>query len=345
MPPRTAEFDRLSGEAAASDPGPRLPRWLNWSLRLLVLTGLLAYILHGLDFGKVGETLRKLPLWAVGAGLACLALGQLLQAARWKVLLRDPVVRYLDCLAFISVGASLNLVSPSGILSDGTISYWMGKRNKTVLQSMSTLLASRLIGVGSMAILFAAAAPGHLWVFDKLAFGWAPAKALYLGAALVSVTVVAFLARKQKARILALLHQALPALKSPPHLALAVALSLGIQLAQFSMMAIGYRVLGIPVAFADILFFAPIMTFIGMIPMSIGGIGVRESLSIFFFTLLPGVEKEQLLAHAGYGYILMVGMAAANLLFAFAVLGKPGSKPAAAGTAGGKGADEGGRRA
>jgi uncharacterized membrane protein YbhN (UPF0104 family) len=91
-------------------------------------------------------------------------------------------------------------------------------------------------------------------------------------------------------------------------------------------MAIGYRALGIPVAFADILFFAPIMTFIGMIPMSIGGIGVRESLSIFFFTLLPGVEKEQLLAHAGYGYILMVGMAAANLLFAFAILGKPGSE-------------------
>lgn len=315
----------MSGTPAPAPPGPRIPRWLNWGLRLLVLAALLAYILHGLDFGKVGETLRKLPAWAVGVGLACLAFGQLLQAARWKVLMRDPAVRYRDCLAFISVGAVLNLVSPSGVLSDGTISYWMGKRNQAVLKSMSTLLASRLIGVGSMAILLAIALPGHLWVFEKLAFGWAPAKALYLGLALLSLAAVAFLARKQKERILRLLNQALPALRSPRHLALAVALSLGIQLAQFSMMAVGYRVLGIPIGFLDILFFAPIMTFIGMIPMSIGGIGVRESLSIFFFTLLPGVGKEQLLAHAGYGYILMVAMAGANLLLALAVLGKPGS--------------------
>jgi glycosyltransferase 2 family protein len=320
----------LDGGAAPPAPGRRFPAWLGWLLRLAVLAGFLAYILHGLDFSRVGETLRKLPASAVLAGLALLWCGQFLQALRWKTLLRDPSVRLLDCLAFICLGSSLNLVSPSGLLSDGTIAYWMGRRNQAVLKSMSTLLASRFIGVASMLILFAIALPGHTWVFRKLALGWAPGKAVFPLLALVSLAVIAFLARNQKARILALVHQALPALRSPRHLLLAVVLSVGIQLTQFGMQAVGYHVLEIPVGFLDILFFAPVMTFLGMIPMSIGGIGVREGLSIFFFTLLPGVGKEQLLAHAGYGYILMLGMALVNLLFAFWVLGKPkpGDRPA-----------------
>lgn len=304
--------------------GRRFPAWLAWTLRLAVLACLLAYILHGLDFAKIGDTLRKLPLRVFAYALALLACGQVLQALRWKVLLRDPSVRFRDCLAFISVGSSLNMVSPSSVVSDGTIGYWMGRRNRMVLQSLSALLASRVIGVASMGLLFLPALAGHLWVFRELTLGWAPAKALFGAAALASILTAAFLARRQKARILALLHQALPALKSPPALALAVLLSVGIQLGQFGVQYLGFRAMDIPVGFTDILFFSPIMTFIGMIPMSIGGIGVREGLSIFFFTLLPGVHKEQLLAHAGYGYVLIACMALINLLFAAAVLGRPG---------------------
>ena len=303
----------------------RFPVWLLWSLRVAVLVGLLTYILHGLDFGKIAETLGKLPPQVFIYGLVLLALGQTFQALRWKVLLHDKSIRFLDCLAFISVGAALNLVSPSGLLSDGTVAYWMGKRNKMVLRTMSTLLASRIIGVIAMAILFAITFPSHLWVFGKLSFGWAPTKAIFMGIGLLSIITVTIVARRNKERVSRLLHQALPSLKSPKALALAILLSLGVQLCLFTMMYLGFRAMEIPVGFLDILFFAPIMTFVGMVPMSIGGIGVRESLSIFFFTMLPGVAKEQLLAHAAYGYVLMAGMALVNLAFAFVVLGKPES--------------------
>lgn len=314
--------------------GRRFPAWLGRTLRLGVLIGLLAYILHGVDFSLVGATLKKLPVWAPFAGLALIVTGQFLQALRWKALLRDPSVRLLDCLAFISLGSSLTMVSPSGLISDGTVSYWMGRRNQAVLKSMSTLLASRFIGVASMLIFLAMALPAHTWVFQQLTFGWAPAKALFLGLALVSLAVVAFLARRQKDRILALLNQALPALRSPRHLILAVLLSMGIQLTQFGIQAVGCKVLEIPVGFLSILFFTPIITFIGMIPMSIGGLGVREGLYVFFYTMLPGVGKEQILALASFGYLLLVGMAALNLLFAYAVLGKPGSQSRGEGMSG-----------
>lgn len=326
MDEKTGASEATGAPEAPERKSRRFPAWLSWTLRGAVLVGLLAYILHGLDFAKVGTILSRLPVWAVLAGLALLLTGQALQAARWKVLLRESTVRYRDCFAFISVGATLNLVSPSGILSDGTIAYWMGKRNKMVIQSMSSLLASRLIGVFAMGLLFAIAFPSHLWVFGKLDLAWAPAKVLIIGMAVLSLAVAAVLARRHESRVRALLGQALPALKSPGSLLFALLLSVAVQLCQFAMLVIGYLVMEIPIGILDLFFFAPIMTFIGLIPMSIGGIGVREGLSIFFFTLLPGVEKEMLLAHAGYGYVLMAGMAAVNGLIALAVLGRPGPK-------------------
>jgi uncharacterized membrane protein YbhN (UPF0104 family) len=293
----------------------------------MVVAALLGYILHGLDFGRVIDNLRQLRVRTFLFGIAILAAGQALNAWRWKVLLGPSPIRYRDCLAFICVGASLNLVSPSSVLSDGTVAYWMGRRNKMVLQSMSTLLAARVIGMAAMLMLFLSAAPGHAWVFRELAFGWAPAKLLYGAAILVFLAAGAFLARRHKQRVLALINEALPALKNPAALAAALVLSLGVQACQFLMQYVGYRAMGIPVGFLDILFFSPIMTLLGMLPISIGGIGVREGLSIFFLTLLPGVRKEMLLAHSGYGYAVQAGLVAVNLLFALAVLGRPGKAP------------------
>lgn len=302
----------------------RFPAWLPWTLRLAVVAGLAAYILHELDFSKVGENLGRLPLRIFAFALLLQALGQFLLALRWKILLRDPAVPFLDCLAFIGMGASMNLVSPSGLLSDGAISYWMGRRNHNVIRSMSTLLASRLIGVGSMILFFAVALPGHLWAFHRLSIAWAPAKIAFAAIAAIALIAAAVLAYRNRRRVLDLLHQSLPFLRSPGVLTLAMALSIGIHTCQFLILYMGFRAMDIPIRYMDILFFSPVMTLIGMVPISIGGVGVRESLSIFFYTLLPGVHKEQLLAHAGYGYVVLGMMALVNLVVVFAVLGRRG---------------------
>ena len=100
-----------------------------------------------------------------------------------------------------------------------------------------------------------------------------------------------------------------------------MALSLAVQFVQMSAHWIAYRAIGAPVAYADILFFLPLITLLGMAPVSLGGMGVREGLGIFFYTLLPGVGREAVLAEAGFRYLLMAAMAAVNLAVAAAVLG------------------------
>ena len=98
-------------------------------------------------------------------------------------------------------------------------------------------------------------------------------------------------------------------------------ISLGVQLVQIAAHWIGYQALGAPIAYSDLLFFLPLITLLAMVPISLGGMGVREGLGIFFFTLLPGVGREAVLAEAGFRYLLMAVMAVVNIAVAGVVLG------------------------
>jgi hypothetical protein len=113
-----------------------------------------------------------------------------------------------------------------------------------------------------------------------------------------------------------------------------MALSLGVQLVQIAAHWIAYRAIGAPIAYSDLLFFLPFITLLGMAPVSLGGMGVREGLGIFFYTMLPGVGREAVLAEAGFRYLLMAVMAAVNLAVAMAVLGGPGARAARSSRAG-----------
>jgi uncharacterized membrane protein YbhN (UPF0104 family) len=127
-------------------------------------------------------------------------------------------------------------------------------------------------------------------------------------------------------KLIQLVDRALPILKDPLSLGLAMALSLAVQLAQISAHWIAYRAIGAPIAFADLLFFLPLITLLGMAPISLGGMGVREGLGIFFYTMLPGVGKEAVLAEAAFRYLLMAVMAVVNIALAGAVLGRLGRR-------------------
>ena len=84
---------------------------------------------------------------------------------------------------------------------------------------------------------------------------------------------------------------------------------------------VGFRSVGAPVAFADVMFFAPLVILLSTAPVSLGGIGVREGLGLFFYTMLPGVGPEAVLAQAGYGYLVLFTLGGLNLALAAAMLG------------------------
>lgn len=297
-------------------------------LKALVLLALVVLILGNADLGRVGAHLGRIPPAAWALALLALFVSVALQALRWKLLLKDTSLPYRECYALIGVGSSLAMVSPSSLLADGAVGVWLGKRRTGVLPALSTLLAARVIGAIAGVLLLLGALPSHLWVFRELRLEGAPRQTLAAGAAALVLAALVFLARRYRRKLSEIVGRALPILRDPRDLGLAMGLSLAVQLAQMAAHWIAYRAIGAPIAFADLLFFLPLIALLGMVPISLGGMGVREGLAIFFYTLLPGVGKEAVLAEAGFRYLLMAVMAVVNLAVAGAVLGRPASRSA-----------------
>lgn len=299
-------------------------------LKALVFLALVVLILRNADLARVGAHLGRIPPSAWALALAALFASLALQALRWKLLLKDPHLPYRECYAFIGVGSSLAMVAPSSLLADGAAGYWLGKRQSGVVRALSSLLAARAIGALSGVLLLLCALPSHLWVFRELRLEGSSRQALAAGALVLFLGALAFLARRYRLRLSEVVDRALPILKDPRDLGIAVGLSLAVQLVQMAAHWIAYRAIGAPVAYSDLIFFLPLITLLGMIPISLGGMGVREGLAIFFYTLLPGVGKEAVLAEAGFRYLLMAALAAVNLAVAGAVLGRPAAVKGAA---------------
>lgn len=292
-------------------------------LKALVFLSLAALILANADLGRVGDHLGRIPPAAWALALLALFASIALQALRWKLLLKDPSLPYRECYAFVGVGSSLAMVAPSSLLADGAAGYWLGKRQSGVLRALSALLAARIIGAAAGILLLLGALPSHFWVFRELRLEGTSRQALAGGAAILFLAALAFLARRHRRKLSEVVDRALPILKDPRDLGIAMGISLAVQLIQIAAHWIAYRAIGAPIAYADLLFFLPLITLLGMVPISLGGMGVREGLGIFFYTMLPGVGKEAVLAEAGFRYLLMAVLAVANLGVAGAVLGRP----------------------
>lgn len=295
------------------------PRPSTW-LKALVFLALAFLILRNADLGRVWEHLGRIPPAAYALAFAAMLASLALQALRWKLLLKDPAIPYRECYAFIAVGSSLAMVSPSSLLADGAIGYWLGKRQQGVLRALSTLLAARVLGAAAGIVLLLAALPSHLWVFREMQLEGGSRRALAAAALALALAAAAALSWRYRDRLAQIADRALPILKDPYSLAVALGLSLGVQLVQIAAHWVAFRAIGAPITYTDLLFFLPLITLLGMVPISLGGMGVREGLAIFFFTLLPGVGREAVLAEAGFRYLLMAAMAAVNAAVAGTVL-------------------------
>lgn len=298
-------------------------RWI-LVLKAGVLAALLTVLLRAVDLERIAGAIGNIPARVFAAGILLTLASLALQAFRWRLLLKDPGIPFRECLAFVGLGVSLNLVAPSAALSDGAVSYWLGRRNADVLKAMSTLLAAKLIGTLCAAGFLLVAMTSHLWVFARLPLEWSPVKAAFTVAAVGAAGLALLLIRRYRQRFDELAHRALPALLNPAILSQVVLISLVIHATQFTVYWLAFRAVGAPVAYLDVCFFSPLVTVMSMIPVSLGGIGVREGMQIFFYTLIPGVEKEMVLAQAGYNYLVLFAVAFLNLLFASMVLRHPG---------------------
>jgi uncharacterized protein (TIRG00374 family) len=295
------------------------------SVQLAVSAGLIAYLLWQIDIGATGEHIASSdPLYVVAAA-AVFAAALVPMAWRWQVLLaskgvREPL-RWLTKLYFIGYAASQ--VLPTGIGGDAVrIVEHARRRSKRRAEVAGAVLMERVVGLAGVLLVVAAGLAiagarhddvgGLLWV--ELACVAAVAAA---GVLVFSRTANAVLQEHIFPRAGAVrLHRPLSSvwialhgyrLQSGPLLS-ALGASVVVQFLRTVSIWLCGEAVGLDISPVVYLILGPVLFLVMMIPITVNGLGVRESFFVLFLGRF-GVHPEAAFAAGFLFFAVMIATA------------------------------------
>ena len=284
-------------------PSKRRAPW-QWLSRLLLGALIVWALAHGASEVPIGATLQKVHWQVLAGAIALYWVGQFLSAWRWQLLLnaiRAPHLAPVDfrsCVRWYGIGMFWNLWMPTGIGGDASRAL----HSAAVVQSRSVAAASvlmdRLSGlVGLLCIgVLALLCDSHARGAQSSAQAWrlmAIFGALLIGALLLWIFVQRLSARENvtattgpPAKIFGVvrsLQSALALYGAPQQRAVlwrALWLSLLVQLLQIGINWWLARAVGLTLNAVSVAWLAPVLALSSLIPLGIGGLGVREAAAI-----------------------------------------------------------------
>lgn len=262
---------------------------LKWTLRLALGLLVLALLLGQREtLLALLQTLRAVPFWAILASVIFYGAGQLLCAYKWQILLRKrgANVGLGACARAYFAGMFGNLWLPTNIggdaLKTAILHREIAPKNPQI--GLSDVAASVVVErlTGFLALLFLGAL-GALWS------GARNAQTLQiLGGALGVLAVFAgviWVSKHVKHRKIQLLRAALNLYAQPQNratLGVALALSLAFQVSQIVLNIGLARAANLGVSDAIFWWLGPLLSLSGLVPIGIGGLGVREAAAVAF---------------------------------------------------------------
>lgn len=255
---------------------------------------LLWYLSSKIDFASTLSSIRNAEPWLLGASLTQLAIQPFVSGLRWKLILRAlgnelPIGK---AVRFVWIGAFFSQALP-GTVGGDVVRIWLyWKSGASHRLAINSVAIDRIIMILSLLILVTALQPGLAARSQSRMAGWLPALMLAIGfggiAALMlsdrllkrfgqwpSLQAIAYIATDLRA---ALLH--------PVTFVAITAISI---LAYLNMAVTAWLIalaLGLPVTLIDSCILIPVALLATIIPVSVGGWGVREGAMI---VLMAGI--------------------------------------------------------
>jgi len=278
--------------------------------KLVVMAGLLAVLYRHVDFDAFRGALAGMKWGWLPLIYALLLMNTTLSSLKWQLLLRADGVRVPlpSLLSSYLIGTFFNLFLPSSIGGD---SYRVveASRHGGAAKSFASVFADRLTGFLALAIwglLFSAVGWSSLpdkrilWL-PVLVFGMMATMVFALVQRTWLVAVLRFLHFDRLNKLDAFLHRFLDSLASyhanRALLAKVFSISLFFQIMAMVIIFSISKAMGWQVPFIYFSIFVPLITLGEALPISIFGIGVRDSLYVFFFSQ-GGATREQALSMA-----------------------------------------------
>jgi len=282
---------------------------INTAIRLLVSIGIIVYLIASQfkDFKTIAGTLKQISIPLIMLSAATHIYGIWITAFRWQTLLKTQGVRL--SVAFLSgstlVGMFFNNFLPTSIGGDVYRAYDVSKKaDFPMSSSVSILVVERFTGIIASGV-FAIAA-----LF--LGFTAVGGKSIIIPIVIfVALSVLIFfiilnphmlgldkLAKRFKfaAKILDKLQNVYKTFLSFKKFKTALSLTMFYSLTlQFNVILnywLASKALGIELSLSSFIFIVPVVTIISMLPVSLGGIGVREG-SLVFLMVSLGASSEK----------------------------------------------------
>jgi uncharacterized membrane protein YbhN (UPF0104 family) len=289
-----------------ADPSVRrrgLPPWLSLLLRVVVTVALMAYAVREVKWADLRQHLREAEWGWWLAGLVASVAVQVVAGIRWAALARplgfDRPRRFFIWRFF--EGMFFSLCLPSSIGGDVIKAYRIGDTTPRRLLAGCSVLADRLTGLAALGVL-----AGTALAATKHDLGIAGT--VGVGAALLAAVLAAFwLGLRSIDRLLgvlpdphparSLLAQLLPYQQRPLLIVQAIAWSFVVQMGGAVVVALMARTLQVHLPLAVWFAVVPLVALLMVLPVSIGGFGMREN-AMEFLLGEQGVPSDKAVAVA-----------------------------------------------
>ncbi|HJQ84373.1 MAG TPA: lysylphosphatidylglycerol synthase transmembrane domain-containing protein [Candidatus Binatia bacterium] len=263
--------------------GRRAARWI---VRILVSVGIVVYILVDVETAHLLGALRGIHPSLVAAALALYCVGQVLSAYKWLLLGRSVGFsqRLPDYVRWYFVGMFFNLFGLGTLGGDVVRGLYLGEGRRPGL-AMNSVLFDRVSGLAVLTALGALA----LLAFPGYGLPWPLTAALVAGGALLAIgwwtcpRLVRFLPPGNRVRRQVEVDLA-PFWRDRGLLVRVVVVSAVFHLTQVAVQWIVARAAGADIPFSYCLVYHPVLSLMTALPVSVGGLGVREGGYLYFLT-------------------------------------------------------------
>jgi uncharacterized protein (TIRG00374 family) len=284
------------------------------ALKIVVSLGLIAYLLNRVGLNQVVEAMRAAStnylylLIALALYFGAITVG----CVKWQILLKaqEIDVPLSNLLSYTFVGLFFGNFLPTNVGGDLVRGYDLARHTLLPAETAISVLVDRLVGL--IAFVFVAVVMALLVVYSA---GQAALWEVAVAATIVFLALcggfAVILSGRLRARLGRLFNSALLSRLAPLYDRLSAALSAYRRsyaalakafLISILVLTIGSVVnylialsLGGGISALHIFLFTPLITFVLLIPISIGGIGLNQSAYVFFFNLV-GVPEEKSLS-------------------------------------------------
>lgn len=273
------------------------------ALKVIVSLGLIAFLVQRVDIAVVGAAVRSANYAWLAAALLLYAGAVTSGGLKWWILLRAQGIDipFIDLLAYTFQGVFFNNFLPANVGGDVMRGYGLARYTDRAADAAISVIVDRLVGLMAfMTAAFVAALAAVLLAGQQqlsvilVASGFGTVGlAVFFGALLsrrVRALVEHLFRRGLLARLLPLyqkLSEALTAYRfKVSHLALAFCVSLFTLILSNLANYVVVQALGGGISLLHIFLFNPLIAFVLLVPISVGGLGLNQGAFVFFYGLV-----------------------------------------------------------